>query len=338
MKEATLFRKEAIDNKKNQNLGSVSINIPLHYQFLTIACATLVALIILFLIFAEYSEKFIVTGYLNSTKGIVRVYPNKDGVIVNSSINQGDKVSKGDALFLIDTSYDGLDRNNEQEEFLQLQKRKKAIEKEISHKKKFLGELNNLLVKKYISQDTYNEKHEELVALENNKTIVEMDLIKYKQNGSYVIRSPINGLISSVIYQEGQYTNLAKPLVKILPDKADLVAELFIPVKKAGFLTKENKVIIRYDAYPYEHFGSYQAFIKDISLSILTDEEEEKPIRIGQPYYKVTAQLEKQFVTLYGEEKRIQHGMTLSAVIVGSKRKIWQWILDPLYILRAATI
>jgi membrane fusion protein len=326
-----LFRKEVIDNKKNQNLGSVSINLPLPYQFLTITCVTLVVLILLFLVFGEYSEKFIVFGYLNYPKGIVRVYPSRSGVIVKSSMSQGDKVSKGDALFLIDTSYDGLDKHNEQQEFRQLQKRKKAIEKEIRYKTEFLSELNKLRVKKYISQNTYNEKHDELAALEHNKTMVEMDLIKYKQGGSYLIRSPINGVISSVIYQEGQYTNLGKPLVKILPDDADLVAELFIPVNKSGFLTKENKVIIRYEAYPYQRFGTYQAFIKDISQSILTDEEEEKPIRIGQPYYKATAQLEKQFVTLYGEQKRIQHGMTLSAVIVGSKRKIWQWILDPLY-------
>lgn len=158
-----------------------------------------------------------------------------------------------------------------------------------------------------------------------------MELIKYRKNSSYVIRSPIDGTISSVIYKAGQYTNLTKPLVTIFPDNTELVAKLFIPVKKSGFLSKKNKIIIRYDAYPYERFGSYQAFISEISQGILTDKDEEKPIRIGEPYYKVTAVLEKQSVTLYGKERKIQNGMTISAVVIGSKRKIWQWILDPIY-------
>ena len=78
-------------------------------------------------------------------------------------------------------------------------------------------------------------------------------------------------------------------------------------------------------------FGAAKARVYEISKSVLTDDEEDKPIKIGEPYYKMSASLDKQFVTVYGKDKKIQHGMTVSAVIVGSKRKLWQWILDPLY-------
>ncbi|MDP1602224.1 MAG: HlyD family efflux transporter periplasmic adaptor subunit [Legionella sp.] len=330
MKE-NLFRKEVIESKKNLNYGTVSINTPAHYLFVTVGFSLLVTLIILFLIFGEYSEKFIVTGFLNSSKGIVRVYANKSGVITRSHVNQGAHVKKGEPLFLIDTSYDGLKENNAHEVLAQLQKRMKIIEKEILYKTAELHALKPLLQKKFIPLTAYHEKHEEIVALENNKNLIDMDIIKYKQESAYLIRSPVNGIVSSVSYKEGQYTNLSKPLIKILPDNANLIAELFVPVNHSGFLNKDNKIIIRYDAYPYERFGTYKAAIKTISESILTDEEEEKPVTIGQPYYKVTAQLDSQFVTLYGAPKKVQHGMTITAVIVGSRRKIWQWILDPLY-------
>ncbi|WP_026069578.1 hypothetical protein [Legionella tunisiensis] len=68
-------------------------------------------------------------------------------------------------------------------------------------------------------------------------------------------------------------------------------------------MNKDNKIIIRYDAYPYERFGTYKATIKEISQSIITDDEEEKPILIGEPYYKITAELDKQSVKVYGAEK-----------------------------------
>lgn len=331
MSEKSLFRQEVIDSRKNKNYGSVLINMPVHYMALTIGFSVLVVLLFLFLVFGEFSEKFIVSGYLESTKGVARVYPNKNGVIVKKYIEQGDKVKKGDKLFLIDTSIDGFDNKNKQGIFTQLNKKKGLIKTEIAYKKKHLQALKKLLEKKYISVEAYHEKHDELVALEHQKNNIDMEIINYHHAQSYVIYSPIDGLISTVIYQEGQYTNIAKPIAKILPDHADLMAELFIPVKQSGFLHQKNKVIIRYDAYPYARFGTSSATIHDISKSILTDEEEDKPIRVGKPYYKMTALLDKQFVTLYGVHKKIQHGMTLSAVIVGSKRKVWQWILDPLY-------
>lgn len=324
------FREEVFENKKNKNYGSVSINTPLQYIVLTIAFTAIVILIILFLIFAEFSEKFIVSGYLNSTKAVARVYPKMNGVIIHSYLHLGDKARKGDKLFLIDTSY-GLYKNKDHEIFDHLQKGKESIEKEISYKIRHLHALKKLLQKKYISVTSYNEKKEELIELENKRNLIDMNIIKYKQSRSYIIRSPIDGIISSVIYKEGQYTNTSKPLVKIIPDDSDLVAELFIPAKKAGFLNKSNKIIIRYDAYPYERFGTYKATINEISQSIITDDEEEKPILIGEPYYKVMAKLDKQYVMVYGEEKNLQQGMTMSAVIVGSRRKIWQWVLDPLY-------
>lgn len=330
-KEQSLFRKEVMDSQRNTDYGSVSINTPIQYTVLTLGFSLIVFLILLFVMFAEFSEQFIVTGYLNSTKGIVRVYPNKNGIIIRSTVSPGMSVKKGDSLFFIDTSYEGLDNENHHEVLEQLQKRKRAIEKEITNKTQQLYALKPLLLKKYIALSAYQEKEEELTRLEHQNNLIEMDIIKHQQDNAYTIRAPIDGVISSINYKEGQYTNLSKPLLKILPAEADLVAELFIPVRQSGFLNPDNKIIIRYDAYPYERFGTYKAAISHINQTIMTDEEEEKPLVIGQPYYKIIATLDSQFVTLYGKQKKVQHGMTISAVIIGSKRKIWQWILDPLY-------
>ncbi|STX41051.1 hemolysin D [Legionella donaldsonii] len=331
MNDKTLFRLEVAESKKNQNYGLVSINTPVSYRFIAIGSMGIVLLIVLFLVFAEFAEKIIISGYLDSTKGIARVYPKRNGVIIQSYRHQGDKIKRGQNLFLIDTSYTGIYKSHDHEIFKNLKKNQEFIKKEINYKNQYLDALKKLLEKHYISWATYNEKQEELIEIKNKKNLIELDMIKYRQGKSYTIRSPIDGVVSSIIYKEGQYTNLSKPLAKIMPIDTDLVAELFIPAKKAGFLNKENKIIIRYDAYPYERFGTYQATIKEISQSIITDDEEEKPIRIGEPYYKITAELDKQFVVVYGAEKKLQQGMTFSAVIVGQKRKIWQWILDPLY-------
>lgn len=331
MNEKGLFRQEAIDNKKNRNFGEVFINTPVKYHLFTGGVLLIILLMILFFIFGEFSEKFIVTGFVESTKGVASIYTNKNGVIVRSYAEQGGAIKKGDKLFLIHPSYDGLSQVNQHNALWHLEQKKQAIEEDIQYKEKQLERLIPLLEKKYIPLSLYQTKRDELLLLKNNERTVELELINYKQEHSVMIRSPVDGVISSVIYQQGQYTNLTKPLMKILPSRASLMAVLYIPVKYVGYLGKNSTVILRYDAYPYTRFGTSKAKIHDLSQSVLTDDEEEKPIRIGQPYYKATAILEKPFVSIYGKFKKIQQGMTFTAVVVGSKRKIWQWVLDPIY-------
>ncbi|WP_019217957.1 HlyD family efflux transporter periplasmic adaptor subunit [Legionella tunisiensis] len=235
MNEKTLFRSEVIKSKKNQNYGFVSINTPLSYMFIAIGSMGLVLFIVLFVVFAEFSEKIIISGYLDSTKGVVRVYPKINGVVIQSYRHQGDNIKKGDNLFLIDTSYTGLYKSQDHEIFKNLKKNKEFIKREIKYKNEYLYALKKLLEKHYISLATYNEKQEELLEIENRKNLIEIDIIKYQQGKSYTIRSPIDGIVSSIIYKKGQYTNLSKPLAKIIPSDSDLVAELFIPVKKPDF-------------------------------------------------------------------------------------------------------
>lgn len=331
MSTNSLFRQQIIDRKRNQNYGSVSINTPIRFTLLTVGMTAIVLAILLFLVFGEFSEKYVVKGYLNSSKGEVRVYPNKNGVITHSYIHQGDKVSKGDKLFLIDTSYKEHGVHGYDEMLGQLKKNKKLIDNEIVYKRNQLQAIKKLLVHQYISKNAYHQMQTGLLELKNKRNLVDMEIIKYRQEKSYVIWAPIDGVVSSIIFQEGQYTNMAKPLAKVLPHHAELVAALFIPVKHSGFLQKKNKLIIRYDAYPYERFGFARGVIKEISQSSLTDKEEDNPITIGQPYYKAIAMLDKQFVLVYGKKRKIHAGMTITAVVVGTKRKLWQWILEPVY-------
>ncbi|KTD61697.1 HlyD family secretion protein [Legionella spiritensis] len=326
----SLFRKEVIESRSNQAYGSVFINEPPKYKTILIGYAALIVMIVVFFMFAEFTEKFIVSGFLNSSRPSVQVYPRINGIITNSYHHQGDRVKKGEPLFLINTSYTEF-KSDMREIALQLQNRKAAIEEEIVYKKKLAHSLEPLLQKKYVAITEYNRIKEDIAELENRRNLVEIDRIKNEQSKSYVLKSPIDGVISNVLYREGQYINTAKPLAKIIPAESKLVAEIFVPARQAGFLRKDSPVIIRYDAYPYERFGTYRAVIEDISQSAMTDEEEEKPIKIGEPYYKVTARLKKQSVMLYGKRETMKHGMTLSAVIVGSKRKVWQWVLDPVY-------
>lgn len=331
MNKNHLFRKEVFDHRKNKNYGSVFINLPFSFKGISLSIFFLVAGICSFLFLGEYSEKFEVQGYLESNKGLVRVYANKRGIIHERYIGQGDHVKKGDPLFLMDTSSEMQIKPGHDDVLEQLEKNKHALNEQLRYKKRYLKALKPLLEKKFISLTTYHSSRDELLMLEHQKNNLEMELLRHRHQNAYVIRAPIDSVISNVMIHPGQYVDTTKPLTKLIPSGAFLVANLFIPVAKSGFIQKNNPVMIRYDAYPFARFGTTKASIQAIDQSILTDDEEDNPIRIGHPYYRAIAILDKQSVTIYGQDKKIQEGMTLSAVIIGSKRKLWQWILDPLF-------
>lgn len=326
MEDSILFREEVINHRKNQTYGAVFINTPLPYKFVLWAAILIVISIILLLYFGQYANQLKLTGYLNSTKGIIGIYAERPGVIKHCYIKQGAKVQKGDKLFLIDTSFDSLSSGNTL--INQHRKRRIQINQEISAKKSQLKRLKSLLEKGYIALITYEEKQNELRTLEQRATLIDLALINAKQANTYLIRAPIDGLVSSLNYKQGQHSNVTKPLTKLLPSDAKLIAELFIPIRQFRFIANNKPIFLQYDAYPFQQFGIAKARINEISHTVLIDEEEDKPLIIGQPYYKAVARLEQQFIWLNGKKKLLRHGMTFTAVVMGPKKKLWQWLIS----------
>lgn len=309
----------------------VLLNTPLSFRWIAIILLFLVALIIVFICVAEFSQKFMVQGYLNSDRGLIHVYPNKHGIIVQQQVRQGQHVKQGDALFVIDTSYDGFYTTNAAALQRKLQSKRALINQELILKEKHLLALKTLLDKKFISEQDYEQKKAELLGLKRDKKQIEMELIQHQQANIYKVRAPIDGLVSSMLYHEGQSTLANKPLLTILPAKSKLTVELFVPVRQAGFIHTNSSVIIRYDTYPYQRFGAAQATITSMGQSIITDQEDDKPIKIKEPYYKMIAKLDKPSIQIYGKTKPLRQGMTITAIILGERKTLWRWILDPLF-------
>lgn len=326
-KYSSLFRKEAIDNRLNRNLGTARINVPLNYRITCILTLILLGVITIFLSFAQTSERTYIRGYLDSDVGVITVNSEVRGIISQVGIEEGKHVKKGDTLFIISNPY-----QEKTKVFIEnLSQRVANLKRESQLKKEHYNALEKLNKKNYISKSTLKNTESELLEITNKIQSENLELIKYKQSQYQLVKSPVDGIVTNVFYKQGQIAGASKSLLQIIPDNSILVARLYVPSKDIGFLKKGAQVIIKYDAYPSQRFGFYKAFIKEINLTVLTDEKEDKPIQVGEPYYKIKAELETSYVNLYGKKENLSHGMTLTAVITGEKKKIWQWVFDPIY-------
>ena len=322
-----IFRPEALDAVKYKNFGEIFIKVPRPLASFIIILTGLIISLSLILLFTDVTEHQLVLGFLNSTPGLVHIFPKNPGVLVKSYVQQGDVVHVGEPLFLIDTSYDGLDVTHKYQLELQWNKRKQTLTQQIHDKQARLIKLQPLLQKKFISQADFLAKQDEITELQQRKNDITMQWLMYQQSRSYTIKAPVPGIISSLLTQAGQPIIGSKPLANILPQNTQFIAQLYVPVAQAGFLAKLDKLLLHYDAYPFQHFGAANAAVINISQNALTDADETKPLHIGQPYYKVIAQLNKQTIAIDGKEQALKHGMTFTAILTGQRKPLWQWII-----------
>lgn len=326
-RKQSLFRMEVTHSRLNRSMGSTRINVPLNYQLVSIFSLLIIITMLLFLFFGQISEKIFVRGFLDNESGIVTVHSDLGGVVLQSRIEEGERIKKGDILFVIATG--GHEKTMDLHD--NLNQRKTNLRREYQLKKDHYESLSSLYKKHYVSTSVLKSTESELLEIKNKIKLVDLEMIKYRQGQYQLIKSPINGVITNIFYKSGQSVEPSKNLLQIIPDNSRLIARLYIPSHDIGFLKKGGAISIKYDAYPAQRFGMYKASIKEINLTVLTDDKEDKPIKVGHPYYKIKAELATPYINLYGKKSKLSHGMTLTAVITGDKKKILQWILDPIY-------
>lgn len=151
------------------------------------------------------------------------------------------------------------------------------------------------------------------------------------------ITAPESGVVTAVAAEVGQTVDGGKPLVSIVPTGAVLQASLYAPSKAIGFIKTADPVLLRYQAYPYQKFGHAHGRVAFVSRTALPVAEFSSMASAtaanGEPLYRITVKLSKQAIDAYGQPQALQSGMLVEADILQEKRKLYEWVLEPLYSL-----
>ena len=111
----SLFRPEAIEFQRGQReFGDIALLQPVSTRLLGWLLAAVVALALVFLCFAQFSSKQVVPGYLVPAAGTLKVFPQREGIVTELHVKEGQPVKSGDALFTVATpqvAADGEDTN-----------------------------------------------------------------------------------------------------------------------------------------------------------------------------------------------------------------------------------
>lgn len=168
---------------------------------------------------------------------------------------------------------------------------------------------------------------------ERQLATVAQSLAQNEMGRAILLRSPSDGVVSSVLLKPGQTASAGQSLVSILPKDSQLQAQLLVPSRAVGFIERGNSVVLRYQAFPYQKFGQAYGRIADISHSALSPSEVSALTgqQTQEPLYRVLVALDSQHVTAYGKPEVVKPGMALEADILLERRRLIEWVFEPLY-------
>jgi membrane fusion protein len=168
-----------------------------------------------------------------------------------------------------------------------------------------------------------------------NMAMLEQELADSEGQREVVVLAPQEGTVTAILAQPGQTVSTDRPLLSLVPAGSTLKAELFSPSRSVGFVHPHQPVLLRYQAYPYQKFGHHKGEVIAVSKSPLQPGELPFPLpsNTAESVYRIDVALAAQTVMAYGTPQALQAGMQLEASILLDRRRLFEWILEPLYTL-----
>ncbi|WP_338807754.1 HlyD family efflux transporter periplasmic adaptor subunit [Pseudomonas chlororaphis] len=176
--------------------------------------------------------------------------------------------------------------------------------------------------------------------IQRQLSALEQNLAESEAKRTLLVTAPETGIATAVLADIGQTVDSSRPLLSIVPADAPLQAELYAPSKSIGFIKPGDSVLIRYQAYPYQKFGQYRGQVRSISQTSVSPAELTSMVggvpglgKDGEQLYRLQVSLDKQAVMAYGQSHPLQSGMLLDADVLQDTRRLYEWVLEPLYSL-----
>ncbi|CAI8813977.1 membrane fusion protein [Pseudomonas chlororaphis] len=176
--------------------------------------------------------------------------------------------------------------------------------------------------------------------IQRQLSALEQNLAESEAKRTLLVTAPETGIATAVLADIGQTVDSSRPLLSIVPADAPLQAELYAPSKSIGFIKPGDSVLIRYQAYPYQKFGQYRGQVHSISQTSVSPAELTSMVggvpglgKDGEQLYRLQVSLDKQAVMAYGQSHPLQSGMLLDADVLQDTRRLYEWVLEPLYSL-----
>lgn len=220
---------------------------------------------------------------------------------------------------------EGLISRNEYDvyltEFSEAKKNVKRIEETIDQHELDIQGLRNQMAE--IRANTQETDSNKFVELQENLRQVKNSIIEWKQ--ANLLTANRSGVVSffNEIWSQEQYIKAGEALMAIVPlDKSEesneLIGKLALPVVASGKVDTMQRVLIKFESYPYQEFGVVEGRI--VSKSKVPKDK----------VYNIEVSVPQDLTTSYGKQLRFEQEMEGMAEIITKDKRFIERIMEKL--------
>ena len=119
--------------------------------------------------------------------------------------------------------------------------------------------------------------------------------------------------------------------MEIVPEDSRLVAVIQISSRDIGHVKVGQPVTLKFATYNYGRYGGLEGSLTEISPTTFLD-------RAGNPYYRASVTVDKNYVGSDPKRYPIMSGMTLTADIKTGSKTVLEYLLKPIYASAASAL
>lgn len=179
-----------------------------------------------------------------------------------------------------------------------------------------------------------NDLAKDLSQIDRNISQLTQQIAEQQAKREIKILAPIAGTLTAIRAYPGQTVAQGAPLVTLLPDDVSLEADLYVDSSSIGFIRQNAHVFLRYTAFPFQRFGLYEGQVTEITRAPMrpSSDQTESPQRTAETgRYRIVVAPRVPYVIDNDVHMPLQAGMEVDADIAIENRRLYQWLLDPLY-------
>jgi membrane fusion protein len=150
-----------------------------------------------------------------------------------------------------------------------------------------------------------------------------------------VVSAPADGRITLLQAELGQSVEAGRPLAQVVPLAHQLTARLYAPSRAAGFVQVGAPVLLRLDAFPYQKYGQLTGKVVSVSNAAVSTTDLQGYVprtdAAGEGLFAITVSLPAPKMGDIAEKLQLQSGMRVEADLLHETRRLYEWILEPIY-------
>lgn len=183
----------------------------------------------------------------------------------------------------------------------------------------------------------------ELGLLDRSISQLDQERAETEARREIVVTAPQDGNVTSIQAVAGTNADTAVPMLSIVPLHRHLEAHLYGPSRAIGFVRAGQRVLLRYQAYPYQKFGHHEGMVRSVSQSAVGPGELPRELAglgalagspgglVTEPIYRITVSLDTPALESGGASLPLQPGMQLEADVSLERRRLVEWLLEPVF-------